>query len=72
MESDTVAIFEFIRSGGWTDTIFNRRYAHACGPGGVVGIAQATGWTVRGSNPGGGRDLQHLSRPAVGPTQPPV
>jgi len=23
--------------------IFNRRYAHACGPGGVVGIAQAYG-----------------------------
>ena len=32
----------------------------------------ATGWTVRGSNPGGGRDLPHLSRPALEPTQPPV
>jgi len=32
----------------------------------------ATGWTVRGSNPGGGRDISHLSRPALGPTQPPV
>jgi hypothetical protein len=32
----------------------------------------ATGWTVRGSNPGGGRDFPHLSRPALGPTQPPV
>jgi hypothetical protein len=31
----------------------------------------ATGWTVRGSNPGGGgRDFQHPSRPALGPTQP--
>ena len=32
----------------------------------------ATGWTVRGSNLGGGRDFSHLSRPALGPTQPPV
>jgi len=28
--------------------------------------------TVRRSNPGGGRDFLHLSRPALGPTQPPV
>ena len=32
----------------------------------------ATGWTVRGSNPGGKREFRHLSRPALGPTQPPV
>ena len=32
----------------------------------------ATGWTVRGSNPGGRRDFPHLSRPALGPTQLPV
>ena len=32
----------------------------------------STGWTVRGSNSGGGRDFLHLSRPALGPTQPPV
>jgi hypothetical protein len=25
-----------------------------------------------GLNPGGGRDFRHLSRPALGPTQPPV
>jgi len=31
-----------------------------------------TGWTVRGSNPGGRRDFPHLSRPALGPTQLPV
>jgi hypothetical protein len=42
-----------------------------------TGIAQsverlATGWTVRGSNPGGGRDFPHTSKPALGPTQPPV
>ena len=32
----------------------------------------ATGWTVRGSNPGGGRDFPHPSRPALEPSQPPV
>ena len=30
------------------------------------------GRTVRGSNPGGGRDFPHPSRPALLPTQPPV
>jgi hypothetical protein len=29
-----------------------------------------TGWTVRGSNPGGWRIFPHLSRPALGPIQP--
>jgi len=28
----------------------------------------ATGWTVRGSNPCGGRNFPHLSRPALGHT----
>jgi hypothetical protein len=35
-------------------------------------IRLATGWTVRRSNPGGGRDFSHTSRPALRPTQPPV
>jgi len=26
-------------------------------------------WTIRGSNPGGGRDFPYPSRPALGPTQ---
>jgi hypothetical protein len=44
---------------------------------GVGHVAQsvwrlATGWTVRGSNPSGGRDFPYLSRPTLGPTQPPV
>jgi hypothetical protein len=42
-----------------------------------AGIAQSvqrltTGWTVRGSNPSGGREFSHTSRPALRPTQPPV
>ena len=41
------------------------------------GIAQSvqrlvTGWTVRASNPAVGRDFPHHSRPALGPTQPPI
>jgi hypothetical protein len=32
----------------------------------------ATGWTVRGSNPGGGDNVYNLPRPALGPTQPPI
>jgi len=40
----------------------------------AVGVATCTGWTVRGSNPGvwGGGDFPHLSRPSLGPTQPPM
>ena len=42
-----------------------------------TGVAQsvkrlATGWMVRGSNPVGGREFPHLSRPALGLTQPPI
>jgi hypothetical protein len=32
----------------------------------------ATGWMVRESNHGGGRDFPHLSRPAPRPNQPPI
>jgi hypothetical protein len=32
----------------------------------------AKGWTVRGSNSGGGRDFPHTSRAAVGPIQLPL
>ena len=45
---------------------------HVCGPGSVVGIATGYGLDGPGSNPGGRRDFSHLSRPALGPTQPPV
>ena len=38
----------------------------------VVGIATGYGLDGPGSNPGGRRDFPHLSRPTLGPTQPPV
>jgi hypothetical protein len=43
-----------------------------CGPGGVVGIATGYGLDVPGIEFRWGQDFPHLSRPARGPTQPPV
>ena len=42
-----------------------------CGPGSSVGIATDYGLDGPGSNPGGD-EIFCLSRPALGPTQPPV
>jgi hypothetical protein len=42
------------------------------GPGSVVGTANGYGLDVPGIESQWGRDFPHLSRPALGPTQPPV
>ena len=42
-----------------------------CGPGSSVGIATDYGLDRPGSNPGGD-EIFRPSRPAMGPTQPPV
>ena len=43
------------------------------GPGSPVGIATSYGLNGPGiESRWGGRDFPHLSRPALGPTQPPV
>ena len=42
-----------------------------CGPGSSVGIAIDYGLDGPGSNPGG-NEIYRPSRPALGPTQPPV
>jgi hypothetical protein len=43
-----------------------------CGPGSSVGIATGHGLDGPGIESQWGRDFPHLSRPALGPTQPPV
>ena len=47
-------------------------YVLKCGPGSVVGIATGYGLDGLGIESQWGRDFPHLSRPALGPTQPPV
>ena len=42
------------------------------GPGSVVGIATSYGLDGPGIETRWGRDFPHLSRPALGPTQPPL
>jgi len=46
-------------------------YSFHCGPGSSVGIATDYGLDGPGSNPGGD-EIFRPSRPALGPTQPPV
>ena len=41
-----------------------------CGPGSLVGIATGYGLDGPGIESRWGRDFPHLSRPALGPTQP--
>ena len=47
------------------------RYIHPCGPGSSVDIATDYGLDRPGSDPDGD-EIFRSSRPAVGPTQPPV
>jgi hypothetical protein len=47
-------------------------HTRECGPGRVAGIATGYGMDGPGIEYRWGRGFPHLSRPAVGPTQPPV
>ena len=48
------------------------RYLKISGPGSVVGIATVYGLDGPGIESRWWRNFPHLSRPALGPTQPPV
>ena len=52
--------------------IFNLMLVGGSGPGSVVGIATGYGLDSPGIESRWRRDFPHLSRPALGPTQPPV
>ena len=51
--------------------VFSRCTLHECGPGSSVGIVTDYGLDGPGLNPSGG-EIFRPSRPALGPTQPPV
>jgi hypothetical protein len=53
-------------------SVYAVRTLRVCGPGSVVGIATGYGLDGPGIESRWRRDFQHLSRPALGPTQPPV
>jgi len=52
--------------------VIRRPYIESCGPGSSVGIATGYGLDGLGIESWCGRDFLHLSRPVLGPTQPPV
>ena len=52
--------------------VFKIDHTVRSGPGSSVGIATGYGLDGPGIESRWGRDFPHLSRPALGPTQPPV
>jgi hypothetical protein len=57
-------------STGHADIIWSM--VSASGPGSAVGIATGYGLDGPGIESRWGRDFPHVSRPALGPTQPPL
>ena len=73
MITKVVAHVAKLMSFSWTRDfpLFIKSYSHYRGPGSSVGIATDYGLDGPGSNPGWDEILRP-SRPALGPTQPPV
>jgi hypothetical protein len=63
--------FSFLQNGN-TDTNINMDSYNENGPGSSVGIETGYGLDGPGIESRWGRDFPHLSRPVLGPTQPPV
>jgi hypothetical protein len=55
-----------------SETFYKEPLYRIYGPGSVVGIATVYRLDGPGIESRWGRDFPHLSRPALGPTQPPV
>jgi len=58
---------EYLQEGAEKITFWS-----VCGPGSVVGVVTGYGLDGPGIESRWRRDFPHLSRPALGPTQPPV
>jgi hypothetical protein len=69
-------LFLFNRLLLYTFILYQIIFSSSCivcsGPGSVTGIATGYGLNCPGIKSWWGRDFLHLSRPALGPTQPPV
>jgi len=88
LRSDPSAMFHPVLLRPTLKTLFRKKYrakdgfplqrliysdsARFCGPGSVVGIATGYGLDGPGIESRLGRDFLHMSRPALGSTQPPV
>ena len=72
--SDFVEVWSYIQNSLLYITIYCLRtgIANQSGPGSSVGIATGYGLDGPGIESRWGRDFPHLSRPALGPTQPPI
>jgi hypothetical protein len=66
-----ITIRNVIRVKGKTECSCHT-FTYCCGPGSVVGIATGYGLDGPWIEFRWGRDFSHLSRPTLGPTQPPV
>jgi hypothetical protein len=70
-------ILGYVTAGAKQNTAVNMsshkvQYWNGYGPGSSVGIATGYGLDGPGIESRWGRDFSHTSRPALGPTQPPV